>query len=192
MIPDNQKHGCRGLFWPIWWLIWCLCEEWFWHKWARYCCASAFRSSKTNDYCFRIEMRWLSMYPIPCVKHARINCWQTLTNMSSSGRSIWCLAGDIFLVQSARMQIYGEYPETHKPWLCQSNDNRKFEDLYNTPWALTYIKSMAIGTYFGHFDNWSGASVRGNFGANGLDTIVLLPSKALKYITIALKYELEG
>ena len=46
---------------------------------------------------------------------------------------------------------------------------------------------MVARAYFSQFDDWSGASVRDSFGANGLDTAVLPPSKALKDTAIALE-----
>ena len=48
---------------------------------------------------------------------------------------------------------------------------------------------MVPGPYFGRFDDQSGASASKDFGTNGLDTAVLLASKALKYINIAVEWK---
>ena len=43
--------------------------------------------------------------------------------------------------------------------------------------------------HFGRLYDWSDDSVRDHFEVNGLYTAMLLPSKALKYIIIALKWK---
>ena len=48
------------------------------------------------------------------------------------------------------------------------------------------------GAIFGGFDGRSGGSVRGNFGTNGQDAALLLPSEALKYFIDALKQKEDG
>ena len=85
-----------GLFWPIWWMIWCLCKGQFWYEWIVYSYTNAFQSSKLHHHWYILEMRWFSTYPSPCDKRKMVNHWQILTHLSSFGRSIGCLVGDIF------------------------------------------------------------------------------------------------
>ena len=51
-----------------------------------------------------------------------------------------------------------------------------------------YIEQKHVrGAMFGRFDGRLCSSVRGNFGVNGRDAALLLPSKALTYFIIPLK-----
>ena len=51
---------------------------------------------KIHCYCFITERGCFNTYPMHCVKHKAVKCLQILTKLNSSGRSIWCQAGDMF------------------------------------------------------------------------------------------------
>ena len=78
---------------------------------------------------------------------------------SLSGRSIWCLSEDML---------------GHKKAGYRCMDTIKDN------------KTMIRAAIFVRFDGWSGVSVRGKFGINGQDAVVILPSKVLTWIIIAL------
>ena len=61
---------------------------------------------------------------MPCDKHSMAKYWQILTNLSSSGRSIWCLAGDMFW---------------HKKVRCRPTDSIR------RPPSLNYVRTMLRG-----------------------------------------------
>ena len=50
-----------------------------------------------------MEMGWFITCPMSRVKRNTVKYMPMLINLSSSGRSIWCLTGDMFLVQKGRM-----------------------------------------------------------------------------------------
>ena len=98
---------------------------------------------------------WFITYPMSCVKHNTVKYLLMLTNLSSSGRSIWCLAGDMF------------WHKKHKKVGCRPTNS------IPRPASLNYVhvliigrlrtctiplepsnraKTMVAGTYFGEFD----------------------------------------
>ena len=55
-----------------------------------------FQSTEIHYCCLTIKMRWFITYTMPCNERNMAKHWQMSTYLSSSGRSIWCLAGDMF------------------------------------------------------------------------------------------------
>ena len=77
------------------------------------------------------------------------------------------------------MEIRGQHRKTHKPQVCPCNDNNVVNDLCNTTRALTVHKKSIFGIF-----PLSSGSVRANFGSNGHEVTMLVPSKASKQFII--------
>ena len=131
-----------------------------------------------------MEIEWSSTYVMPCRKLTTVNRCQIPINFSSSRRSIWCLAGNMFWRKKAGCRRTESI--LRPPWLnyVHAMVTGRLR-IYVIPLAsLHRAKTMVTGAYFCGFGDWPGASIRGNFGMNGLYSAVIQPSKALKYASI--------
>ena len=61
-----------------------------------------FQSPKIHYHCLTMKMRWFITYTMPFDKRNMTKHWQMLTHLSSSGRLIWCLTGDMFWHKKVR------------------------------------------------------------------------------------------
>ena len=98
----RTKSIVPGAFLSSSWLIQYLCEEQFWHEWARCSCVCGFASSKVHHDCFRTENRGFSPTKCPVCIITQQTPWQMLRILCQSGRSIQCLVGDMSEHQKAR------------------------------------------------------------------------------------------
>ena len=70
------------------------------------------------------------------------------------------------------MEISGQYCKNHKPQVCPCNDKNVANDLCNTTRALTVHQKSTSGIF-----PLSSGSVRANFGSNGHEVTIFVPSK---------------
>ena len=87
------------------------------------------------------------------------------------------------------MEISGQQPGIHRTQVCPLNDNRQVKDVWINFGSLAQDENHRIGAIFGRFDDCSGESLRGNYGMNGQDAAVFLPSKAFNHLIDALKWK---
>ena len=93
---QDKIRGTRGRFWLIWWLSWWLWWGQFWHEEAGCSCDPAFQSLETLHWCFKIDIRWFSTYPMRHVLRGIAHIWRILPRWSSSEILIWGLILDMF------------------------------------------------------------------------------------------------
>ena len=139
-----------------------------------------------------MEMRWFSTYPIRHVLCDMAIPWQMLTGWSSSKRSIWSWVRDTFWHAKAGCR---PADSILRPTRFNYSHSMIIERLRTYGTALKPSQRTKItesGAIFGGFDGRSGGSVRDNFGMNGQDAALLLPSKVLKYFIDALKWKQDG
>ena len=137
-------------------------------------------------------MRCFSAYPMSCDKRNIVKHWQILTNLSSSGRSNWCLAGDIFWRKKVGCRIMDGILRPRSLNCVHAMIIGRLR-VYTIPLEPSNgTKIRVVGGFFGGFDDWSDASARINFGMNGLYSAILLPFKSLNYIIIALEWKWDG
>ena len=180
----EQKPWLQGPIFGIWWLIWCLCEGRFLHELSRYRCAAAFQSPKIHCYCFMMESRCFNTYSTHCVKRKAVKCLQILTNLNSSWRLIWCLAGDMFLPKKVSYRPMCTILSPTSLKYVHAIIMRRLRT-YTTPLEpSSRTKNVVPGANFGRFDGLSGTSVRDNFVTNGLDTAMLMHPKVLNILSL--------
>ena len=90
---------------------------------------------------------------MPCDKRNMVKHWQILTNLSSSGRSIWCLAGDMFWQQKVGYRPMDSILRpTSLNYVHVVIIGRL--TIYTIPLeSSNRAKTMVAGAYFGEFDD---------------------------------------
>ena len=136
-----------------------------------------------------MKMRWCITYTMPYDTNNMVKHWQILTNLSSPGGSTWCPARDMFWHKKVRFR-----PRDSSLRLTSLNYVHIMIIGRLTSYTIPLepsnrAKTMVAGAYFSGFDDWSGASMRGNLGMTGLYSAVTQSSKALIYTIIVSKWK---